>query len=572
MSATLRLYVARLTQIDLDTIDLSNLNRQFLFQKQHIQKPKAEVAKASASAFNPEVEIVAHYGNVQAPEFGVSYYSQFDVVLSALDNLATRRYVNRMCVAADVPLVESGTAGFLGQVQPIRAGHTECYDCTAHPTPTTFPVCTIRSTPSTPMHCIVWAKNWLFPYVKFRSPRQLFGEDDESGDAELDQAAQSGENAQELENLRREAHQMRALRAELGKAPREAAEKIFAKVYDVDIRRLLSMDDMWEKRTRPDPLSLDAARADTTVAPQTEVLKDRRTLSLADTAALFLESAVALAKGAQDAPLSFDKDDADALAFVTAASNLRAHVYHIPRQTQFETKQIAGNIIPAIATTNAIVSGLAVVQAMHMLVARWDAMRIVSVARRSNRVFTTFPPAPPNAACGVCSDMYLATDVDPTTTTLQDILAIVRRPTSDGGLAYDDDAEISIADGARILYDLDLDDNLEKTLAQLNVGVGSALSIVDEDAQNVTVQLLLQQGTEAKVHWPHGTPVAVRPRRALPKPASDSESEVEAVDAAAAVAPAAPKRTKRPADAEANGPAKRHAPAGQSEEAAIVLE
>lgn len=154
-----------MTQIDLDTIDLSNLNRQFLFQKQHIQKPKAEVAKASASAFNPDVEIVAHYANVQAPEFGSAYYSRFDVVLSALDNLATRRYVNRMCVAAHVPLVESGTAGFLGQVQPIRAGQTECYDCTEHPTPTTFPVCTIRSTPSTPMHCIVWAKNWLFPYV-----------------------------------------------------------------------------------------------------------------------------------------------------------------------------------------------------------------------------------------------------------------------------------------------------------------------------------------------------------------------------------------------------------------------
>lgn len=141
------------------------MNRQFLFQKQHIQKPKAHVAKASASAFNPDVKIVAHHANVQGKEFDVAFYQSFDVVLSALDNLATRRYVNRMCVAAGVPLVESGTAGFLGQVQPIRAGHTECYDCTAHPTPTTFPVCTIRSTPSTPMHCIVWAKNWLFPYV-----------------------------------------------------------------------------------------------------------------------------------------------------------------------------------------------------------------------------------------------------------------------------------------------------------------------------------------------------------------------------------------------------------------------
>ena len=101
----------------------------------------------------------------------MAYFRSFDVVVSALDNLETRRYVNRMCVAADVPLVESGTTGFFGQVQPIRARHTECYDCTAHPTPTSYPVCTIRSTPSTPVHCIVWAKSWLFP--------QLFGAEEE---------------------------------------------------------------------------------------------------------------------------------------------------------------------------------------------------------------------------------------------------------------------------------------------------------------------------------------------------------------------------------------------------------
>ncbi|KAL4402480.1 E1 ubiquitin-activating protein Uba2 [Malassezia pachydermatis] len=177
---------AVLYQIDLDTIDLSNLNRQFLFQKQHIKQPKALVAKATASAFNPDVTIVAHHANIKSSEFDVAYYGSFDVVLSALDNLDTRRWVNKMCVMARVPLVESGTAGFLGQVQPILATRFECYDCTAHPTPTTFPVCTIRSTPTAPVHCIVWAKNWLFP--------QLFGEDDDADEQELMQAEQNGEN------------------------------------------------------------------------------------------------------------------------------------------------------------------------------------------------------------------------------------------------------------------------------------------------------------------------------------------------------------------------------------------
>jgi len=69
-----------------------------------------------------------------------------------------------MCLAANVPLLESGTAGHLGQVTAIRKGETECFDCRPKPTPKTFPVCTIRSTPSAPIHCIVWAKSYLFKY------------------------------------------------------------------------------------------------------------------------------------------------------------------------------------------------------------------------------------------------------------------------------------------------------------------------------------------------------------------------------------------------------------------------
>jgi molybdopterin/thiamine biosynthesis adenylyltransferase len=75
-------------------------------------------------------------------------------------------------MAAGVSLVESGTAGYLGQVQPLLKDVTECFDCVPKPTPRTFPVCTIRSTPSLPIHCIVWGKSYLFSYVlvscKFR--------------------------------------------------------------------------------------------------------------------------------------------------------------------------------------------------------------------------------------------------------------------------------------------------------------------------------------------------------------------------------------------------------------------
>lgn len=51
-------------QIDLDTIDVSNLNRQFLFHKEHVGKSKAQVARESALQFNPNVEITAHHDSI----------------------------------------------------------------------------------------------------------------------------------------------------------------------------------------------------------------------------------------------------------------------------------------------------------------------------------------------------------------------------------------------------------------------------------------------------------------------------------------------------------------------------
>lgn len=66
--------------------------------------------------------------------------------------------MNRICVASEIPLIESGTAGYLGQVQPIKKGVTECYECQPKPTPKTYAYCTIRSNPKEPIHCIIWAK------------------------------------------------------------------------------------------------------------------------------------------------------------------------------------------------------------------------------------------------------------------------------------------------------------------------------------------------------------------------------------------------------------------------------
>jgi ubiquitin-like 1-activating enzyme E1 B len=119
------------------------------------------VARQAAHAFNPGVKLEAHHANIKDSQFNIAWFKGFTMVFNALDNLEARRHVNKMCLAADIPLIESGTTGFNGQVQVIKKGVTACYDCTPKETPKSFPVCTIRSTPSQPIHCIVWGKSYL---------------------------------------------------------------------------------------------------------------------------------------------------------------------------------------------------------------------------------------------------------------------------------------------------------------------------------------------------------------------------------------------------------------------------
>lgn len=75
-----------------------------------------QVARDAVLKFRPHISITSYHANVKDPDFNVDFFKRFNVVLNGLDNLDARRHVNRLSLAAGVPLVESGTTGFLGQV------------------------------------------------------------------------------------------------------------------------------------------------------------------------------------------------------------------------------------------------------------------------------------------------------------------------------------------------------------------------------------------------------------------------------------------------------------------------
>jgi ubiquitin-like 1-activating enzyme E1 B len=490
---------AEVVVIDLDTIDLSNLNRQFLFRKQHIKKPKAYVAKETARQFNPAVNIEAHHASIFDSQYDVDFFESFDVVFNALDNLAARRHVNKMCLAADVPLIESGTTGFNGQVQAIKKGVTECYDCNPKPIQKSFPICTIRSTPSQPIHCIVWAKSYLFP--------ELFGSSEEES---TDVVMTDGDDAEEVAKLKLEAEALKNIRSMMGTS--EFAAAVFNKVFHDDIERLRSMAEMWKSRKPPSPLKFDG-ETDSSNFTRGEQLatQDQKTWSLLENIAVFCYSLSTLSRRVEagEKVIEFDKDDKDTLDFVASAANLRAHVFDMPLHSEWEIKQMAGNIIPAIATSNALTASLCVFEAFKILRPQQPAASANNSAASRNavntkedsllggskmvflqsksteRLITSEPLGAPKPDCPVCSPVYakllLPTGTAPT---LQDLVDVLKER-----IGYE---EFSITTDAGILYDPDLDDNLLKPLSELKIVTdGNIFITIMDDADEAKADLIL---------------------------------------------------------------------------------
>uniref|UniRef100_A0A8C4KVH5 NEDD8-activating enzyme E1 catalytic subunit n=1 Tax=Equus asinus asinus TaxID=83772 RepID=A0A8C4KVH5_EQUAS len=141
--------------IDMDTIDVSNLNRQFLFRPKDVGRPKAEVA--------------AEFLNDRVPN--LNYFVQ-------------RRWINGMLISllnyedgvldpsSIVPLIDGGTEGFKGNARVILPGMTACIECTLelYPPQVNFPMCTIASMPRLPEHCIEYVRILQWP------KEQPFGE------------------------------------------------------------------------------------------------------------------------------------------------------------------------------------------------------------------------------------------------------------------------------------------------------------------------------------------------------------------------------------------------------------
>jgi NEDD8-activating enzyme E1 len=160
--------------IDMDTIDVTNLNRQFLFREKDVGKMKSVVAAEFIQKRDPTVKVTPYTCMIQKKDD--AFYKQFSLIVAGLDNIKARQWMNQKLLelcpvdedgdidfdegATLIPMIDGGTEGLNGQVNIIIPRVTKCFNCTmkdVQPTET-YQVCTIANEPRTPAHCIIFVK------------------------------------------------------------------------------------------------------------------------------------------------------------------------------------------------------------------------------------------------------------------------------------------------------------------------------------------------------------------------------------------------------------------------------
>ncbi len=126
--------VGRITVVDHDQVDLTNLQRQIAHRTSRIGQDKAASARDSMAALNPEPHINAVVARADEALLA-QWLPQADVVLDCTDRFATRQLVNRACVAARKPLVFGAAVRFDAQLSVFdpRAPDSPCYACVFAP-------------------------------------------------------------------------------------------------------------------------------------------------------------------------------------------------------------------------------------------------------------------------------------------------------------------------------------------------------------------------------------------------------------------------------------------------------
>ena len=255
------------------------------------------------------------------------------------------------------------------------------------------------------------------------------------------------------------------------------------------------------KTSKKPPVAIDVAGLLPPSFPQSPPSQDKKAIpDVAECLATLLhciQTLYASPPSQMHESLTFDKDDKVAMSFVSAATALRCHTFHIPKLSEHDCKGVAGNIVPAIAATNAVVAGMQVLEMGKVLDGKAKDCKFTYCLRAPTRKGYFLQPTPlltPNPKCYACNKASVTLYCDPDTMTLEVLLKEVIK----GGMSFVNPA-LSLGDSEIYLADEeDYEVNLPKVLSALPAGglKDGGMLLVEDFDQDMEVQIQVDEWKE----------------------------------------------------------------------------
>lgn len=418
--------VGNIVITDMDHIEKSNLSRQFLFRTADIGKPKSVIATEKGKCMNPFVKIEAHENKVCDESLDVYndvFFKPLTCVANALDNVEARKFVDMLCVYYNKYLLEPGTLGTKGHVQVVIPGKSESYGSSDDSGgEESIPVCTLKVFPYLFEHVVQYMRD-IFEGYFTTGPNNYIKVINNFDDVKTKDRTDILNIYKSIKKLKKTKlnkyvhcvklayriwhEQFRDKMYKLTKQfPNDcknkdgtsfwSGSKRFPSYFEFDTKNddhigfVMHMAHLWADlfgisnkintnnykkhieiiaKFKVPELKDDGKKIKITEKKEGEGNNNEEIEEANETKELsrkeLLKELGKLVKNPLTLhPLVFEKDDDTNhhIDFITHASNMRALNYGIETKDMLQVKQIAGKIIPAIATTTSLVSGLSSIE------------------------------------------------------------------------------------------------------------------------------------------------------------------------------------------------------------------